>query len=85
MCVGSGRDPLGVQRFCKECTERCNKPISYENGLLSFGLTSTEKVHVGALGKKIIHKSFLGGGGGGKLECLGGKLHPPPPLRPPTG
>ena len=43
-----GRDPLGAQRFCKECTERCNRPILYENALLSFGsiinLTSREKV-----------------------------------------
>ena len=30
-----GRGPLGTQRFCKECTERCNRPISYENALLS--------------------------------------------------
>ena len=45
-----GRDPLGAQRFCKECPERCNRPISYENALLSFGssinLTSREKVLV---------------------------------------
>ena len=39
-----------ARRFCKEYTERCNRPISYENALLSFGssiyLTSREKVSV---------------------------------------
>ena len=59
-----GRGPLRAQRFCKECTERCNRPISYENALLSFGssilyLISREKVWV--IKKKIIHKVFLGG------------------------
>ena len=29
--------PLGVRIFCKKCMERCNRPISYENALLSFG------------------------------------------------
>ena len=45
-----GSDPLRAQRFCKEYPERCNRPISYENALLSFGssmnLTSREKVSV---------------------------------------
>ena len=69
-----GRGPLGAQRFCKECMERSNRPISYENALLSFGssinLTSREKVS--EHWEKIIHKIFSGtfgegGGGGGKL------------------
>ena len=70
-----GRGPPGAQRFCKECTKSCNRPISYENGLSSFGsginLTSREKVSV-HWGKKI----FFGG-----EACLG--LKPPPPPPPP--
>ena len=45
-----GKGPLGARIFCKECTERSNRPISYENALLSFGssinLTTREKVSV---------------------------------------
>ena len=53
-----GRGPLGAQRFCKECTERCTH-LS-----LVVYLTSREEVsdsvHWG------YHKIFfLGGGGGG--------------------
>ena len=37
----------GTHSECKEFTERCNRPNSYENALLSFGssinLTSIEK------------------------------------------
>ena len=43
-----GRGPLGARRFCKECTEKSNRPNSSENALLSFGSsinwTSKEKV-----------------------------------------
>ena len=54
------------QRFCKECTERCNRPISNENALLRFGssinLTSREEVsvHWGELRKRSFTKSFWG-------------------------
>ena len=54
-----------------ERTERCNRPISYQNALplLSFGssikLTSKEKVSVHWGRKNIIHKIFFFGGGGG--------------------
>ena len=82
--MGSGTDPLGAQRICKECIERGNRPISYENALLSFGssINLTSRESVGALGelrKKIIHKIFWGrswniwGGGGGG----GGGSFPP--------
>ena len=37
-----GRGPLGARRFCKECMERCNRLISYQNALLNFG-SSTDK------------------------------------------
>ena len=67
-----GRGPLG--RFCKECTERSNRPISYENALLSFGsiinLTSREKVKCQYIGGIIIF--FFWGGEAG--------MSPPPPL-----
>ena len=60
-----GRGPLGAQRFCIECMWRCNRPISYENALLSFGssinLTSRE------IGEHW-EKNLLGG----KQERLGG-------------
>ena len=64
-----GRGPLGARRFCKECVERCIRPISNENALLSINLKR------GALGKNHSTKSFFcggggGGGGGGKLERL---------------
>ena len=44
-----GRGPLGARRFCKECTERCNRPISYENALLNFGNLTSKRKSVGAL------------------------------------
>ena len=83
-----GRGTLGVRRFYKECMERCNTPISYENTLLSF-CSSINLTSVGAVGA-------LGGGGGikeknhsqnllgRKLERLGKKLPPPPPPPPHT-
>ena len=71
-----GRGPLGARRFCKECTERCNRPISYENALLSFGssinLTSREKYRcIGGIKKNHSHNlggswNVWGGGGGGE-------------------
>ena len=71
-----GRGPLGARRFCKECTERSNRLISYENALFSFGsiinLTSREKVSV-HWGKSIT-KSF-----GGEAGTFGGEAPPPPP------
>ena len=74
-------------RFCKECMEICNRPISYENALLSFGssiATSREKcLCIGGMeGKISFTKSFFwggGGGGGGEAGTFGGKLPPPPP------
>ena len=83
-----GRGPLGARRFCKECTERCNRPISYENALLSFGSRPLYREKVCALGelrKKSFSKS-LGGGGGGEAGTFGGGgelAPPPPPPRPP--
>ena len=83
-----GRGPLGARRFCKECTERSDRPISYENALLimSFGtiinLTSREKKWCigGIKGKKSFTKSF-GRGGGTAAEGswnVSGKLPPLP-------
>ena len=45
---GRGGGSFKARMFCKECTERCNGLISYENALLSFGssITSREKVSV---------------------------------------
>ena len=67
-----GRGPLGPQRFCKECIERCTRPISYENAFLSFGsttnLTSREKCRcIGGIKKKSFggEAGTFGGGGGG--------------------
>ena len=36
---GGALRPIRARRFCKECMERCNRPISDENALLSFGST----------------------------------------------
>ena len=62
-----GRAPLGTQRFCKECTERSNRPISNENALFEFWTVPLEKKCrcIGGIKKKNRSFFFLGGGGGG--------------------
>ena len=38
-----GKGPLGARIFCKECMERCNRPISYENACkLSLGIVGIQ-------------------------------------------
>ena len=77
-----GRGPLGARRFCKECTERSNRPISYENALLSFGPREKASVHWGNQEKNHSQNLFFlggggGGGGGGSWNVLGGTFLPP--------
>ena len=60
-----GRGLLGAPRFCKECTERCNRPIS------CFGSSPLEK-RCGELEKKSFTKSF----GGGSWNVRGGSFPP---------
>ena len=53
--------------MCKECTERCNRPISYENALLSFGssINLSSRKECQCIGEIKGKNLFLGGGGAG--------------------